>query len=69
MNIKSDSFFIQKTEVTIQFNDSVEKQAIFNRQAIKQNVFGIIFPVLPSFLLKEDGFFLLQENGDKLIIQ
>jgi hypothetical protein len=25
-------------------------------------------PPVSSFLLKEDGFFLLQENGDKIIL-
>lgn len=25
-------------------------------------------PVINSFLLKEDGFYLLQENGDKIIL-
>lgn len=52
MNIKSDSFFTQKTEVTTQFTDSVEKQAIFNRQALRTIIFGISVTPLANWILE-----------------
>lgn len=69
MNIKSNSFFARKTEVNTQFVNSVKKQVIFNKQALTTTVFGVNISQFSSYLLKEDGFFLLTESGFKIIIE
>lgn len=69
--INVTAIFLKSISKTISFVSDITSTARFTTHISKTIIFPVLVaPVAPSssFLLKEDGFYLLQENGNKIIL-
>lgn len=69
MRTKVDTVFTTNSSKAISFKTSAVSSIQFFTEQIKTIIFPITLPVISlGYLKKEDSFYLLQENGDKIIL-